>query len=87
MTVRIQGPAILLEGRCPAGDAENLLSALRDRPGNTVDISGAEKVHMAVMQILLALRPAVIGRPQSGVLSQDIFHNLISDGDSRAERT
>ena len=85
MTLRIHEGTILLEGRCPAGDAEDLLGALRDRPGASVDIGGAVKLHMAVLQVLLALRPPVIGRPKSGTLSQDIFRRLISDSDSGDE--
>lgn len=85
MTLRIQDGAILLEGRCSAGDAEDLLAALRDLPGATVDIAGVAKLHMAVLQVLLALRPAVSGRPQAGTLSQDIFRGLISASDSAGE--
>lgn len=85
MTVRIEGAAIRLEGRCPAGDAEHLLAALRGLPGATVEIGGAVKLHMAVLQVLLALRPPVSGRPQSGTLSQDIFRRLISVSDSARE--
>lgn len=85
MSLRIEGAIILLEGRCPAGDAEELLAALVDRPDAIVDIGGIQKMHMAVLQVLLAVRPAVTGRPVAGALSQDIFHRLISDGDSRPE--
>ncbi|EJL26224.1 hypothetical protein [Novosphingobium sp. AP12] len=85
MTVRVEGRTIVLEGRCPAGDAEDLLGALGDHPQGRVDIGGVVKLHMAVLQVLLALRPPVTGRPPVGPLSQDIFRSLISGSDSDAE--
>lgn len=85
MTLRIHGGVILLGGNCPAGDAEDLLRALRDMPEAIVDIGGVVKLHMAVLQVLLALLPVVRGRPESGTLSQDMFRRLISDGDSGQE--
>lgn len=85
MTVRVEGRTIMLEGRCPASDAEDLLVALGDDPAARVDIGGVVKLHMAVLQVLLALRPPVIGRPTTGLLSHDIFGGLISGSDSGTE--
>lgn len=85
MTLRIEGGTIVLEGRCPAGDAEDLLGALGEHPAACVDIAGVLKLHMAVLQVLLALRPPITGRPTAGPLSQDIFRSLISGSDSDAE--
>jgi len=85
MTVRVADGNIMLEGRCPASDAEDLLAALSDLPGASVDMSGALKLHMALLQVLLALRPTVNGSPSTGVLSQVIFRPFISDSDSNAE--
>lgn len=85
MTVRIEGATIVLEGRCPAGDAEELLGALGNDPAARVDIGRVVKLHMAVLQVLLALPASVTGRPTTGPLSQDIFRSLISGSDSDAE--
>jgi len=85
MSLRVHEGRILLEGHCAAGDAELLLTTLQDLPGATVDIGGVQKLHMAVLQVLLALEPTVTGQPQSGAMSRDIFRRLISDSDSRRE--
>lgn len=85
MSVRIDQGTILLEGRCTVGDAEELLAAMREAPGASVDMAGVLKLHMAVLQVLLALRPAVTGRPAAGALSRDIFFQLVSGGDRRPE--
>jgi hypothetical protein len=85
MTVRVEGGTIMLEGRCPASDAEDLLVALGEDRAARVDIGGVVKLHMAVLQLLLALRPAVTGRPTTGLLSHDIFCGLISGSDSGTE--
>lgn len=85
MTVRVEGGTIILEGRCPASDAEDLLGALHECPGARVDIGGVVKLHMALLQVLLVLSPPVTGRPSTGLLSQDIFRGLNSGSDSDAE--
>lgn len=85
MSVRIEDGAILLEGRCGAGDAEELLASLREMRGARVEIGGLERLHLAVLQVLLALRPNLTGRPTAGMLAQDIFLQLISKGDRRPE--
>lgn len=82
MSVRIEGGFVHLEGRCLAEDAEHLLRALQDTPHLVVDIAGAQRVHTAVLQILLALRPALRGRPMEGILSREIVLSLISHGDT-----
>ncbi len=82
MSVRTHDGLILLEGRSSAEDAETLLLALQEHPGATVDVAGVRKLHMAVLQILLALRPPVQGTPTAPFLSRNIFGPLISNSDS-----
>lgn len=82
MSVRIADGAIVLEGRCPAQDAEDLLRALQEMPGAPVDIARVQKLHMAVLQVLAAARPSVRGQPPTGTLSHEIFRRLISDNGS-----
>lgn len=81
MTVRQTEDAIILEGRCGVEDAERLLLALQERPGTAVDAAGVQKLHMAVAQVLLALRPAIRGVPDSPFLARNIFGSMISDSD------
>lgn len=60
---------IFLEGRCTAEDAEALLVALRETPGSKVDASGVTRLHLAVAQILLALRPDICSMPANPLLA------------------
>lgn len=76
MSVRIDGDILFLEGRCGAEDAETLLLALQDRPDLAVDASGLSRLHLAVAQILLALRPAIQASPPHQLLAQTIFDRL-----------
>ena len=64
MTVRVtkKGP-ILLEGVCAIEDAEVLLAGLLANPGTDIDWSGCEQAHTAVIQILMAVHPKIIGWP------------------------
>lgn len=84
MSVRIEQDEIFLYGRCPAEDAEALLIALQDRPDAIVDVTDVQKLHMAVLQILLGLRPAMRGCAVSPFLSRNIFARLIWANDSAA---
>jgi hypothetical protein len=60
--------SIRLSGSCPLEEAEELLRLLLDRPGRTVDWSACGTAHTAVIQVLLALRPAMTGPPVSHFL-------------------
>ncbi|AOR80717.1 hypothetical protein QUC32_28155 (plasmid) [Novosphingobium resinovorum] len=86
MTVRKTDDTIRLEGRCGVEDAETLLAALQDAPEAVVDITAVHKLHMAVAQVLLALRPVIRGVPESAFLARNIFEPMISDSD-RATKT
>lgn len=62
MTVRIEENRICVEGICPVEDAETLLQALQEGPP-FVDLSGAGRLHTAVVQVLLAGTVVVSGEP------------------------
>lgn len=72
MTVRSENGVIFLEGRCTAEDAEPLLVTLREDRGLKVDASGVSKLHLAVAQILLALRPDICSMPVNPLLADVI---------------
>ena len=78
MTVRQEGDLIFLEGRCTAEEAEVLLFTLLDRPECVIDASGLTRAHLAVVQILLALKPDMLAPPADPVLA-----NIIMDQSSR----
>ena len=73
MTVVVAGNMVLLTGRCGAEDAETLLVALQDGKVEAVDLSGAQRLHMAVAQILLAARPPIAGVPDNEFLSERLI--------------
>ena len=69
MTVELaNNGSIRLAGACPPEDAEELLRLLIDRPDRTVDWSACDMAHTAVIQVLLALRPVMVGAPAGNFL-------------------
>lgn len=64
MTVRIAaGGCIALSGSCPSADAEPLLQLLLADPGATVDWRDCQGAHTAVVQVLMAVKPKLLGPP------------------------
>lgn len=63
MSVRAEAGLIHLEGRCLVEDAEPLLLALQENAGATVSLKGATRLHMAVVQVLLAAHPPLTDIP------------------------
>ncbi len=61
MTVRRNGTTVHLEGRCHVEDAEPLLRHLLELEVALVDLSSAEHLHTAVLQVLMASRPKIVG--------------------------
>jgi len=53
---------ILLEGDCPVDDAEPLLQLLQTTPVASVDWTRSRHLHTAVLQVIVAARPTLIGR-------------------------
>jgi hypothetical protein len=64
MSVRLDGQTIVLEAPCRVEDAEPLLGWLQADRGRIVDLTKAEHLHAAVLQILMALGPAIKGSGQ-----------------------
>lgn len=64
MTVRAGGGGIIeLVGVCPSADAEPLLQLLLANPGARVDWRECRNAHTAVVQVLLAAGPKLLGPP------------------------
>ncbi|MEJ5979341.1 hypothetical protein WG901_21990 [Novosphingobium sp. PS1R-30] len=76
MSVRIEKGVVYLEGRCMAEDAELLLVAIQENPQMRVDIAGMLRAHMAVVQVLLAFRPTIVGEASDKFLSRHVFGPL-----------
>ena len=67
MTVRFDNEGvIILAGECPVEDAETLLEQLQARRHGPVDWSGCTVLHTAVLQILMAARPKLLGECGDG---------------------
>ena len=62
MTVRRhENGTIMLEGICPVEDAEPLLQMLQGSTRPTIDWTTCSQLHAAVLQVVMAARPAAIG--------------------------
>jgi len=61
MSVRLDGNIVFLEGACRVEDAEPLLGLLQAGRGRAVNLTDAEHLHAAVLQVLMALRPTIQG--------------------------
>ncbi|HEX5460208.1 MAG TPA: hypothetical protein VFX20_09570 [Steroidobacteraceae bacterium] len=71
MTVRAgDGGCIELVNACPAADAEPLLQLLLATPGATIDWRACEGAHTAVVQVLMAARPRLLGPPADARLEE-----------------
>ena len=77
MSVRLEGNVILLEGPCRVEDAEPLLGWLQADRGRIVDLTEAEHLHAAVLQTLMALRPALRGTAKDAFLRDWIASALM----------
>ena len=77
MTVR-RSPdgVVVLEGACPVEEAETLLGLLLEQADATVDWAGCTKMHTAVLQVLLALRPLIRGACQDPFAQKWLAPNL-----------
>ena len=77
MTVHASGQDVLLSGDCSAEDAEQLLGLLIGNPGATIDLTDCGGLHTAVVQVLLAARPAVRGVPADPLVADWIVPQLL----------
>jgi hypothetical protein len=77
VTVELQADeTIALAGICPSEDAELLLQLLAASPAAPVDWRGCESAHTAVIQVLLAAKPALLGPPGGAFLMEWVAPRL-----------
>ena len=77
MTVRASPQGwIVLEGACPSEDADVLVQHLLSHPESAVDWRACEAAHSAVIQVLMAARPRLVGPPAGAALRAWIEPNL-----------
>lgn len=71
------GTTILLVGKCPVEDAEPLLQLLQATPGAPLDWTQCGQLHTAVLQVILAGRPALVGPCGDPWVEQWVAANLL----------
>ena len=76
MSVTMDGEVVRLAGRCGAEEAEALLAALQDAPDRSVDLTEVERLHLALVQILISARPSLAGKPDDAFLSRHVLSLL-----------
>lgn len=82
MSVEAAGDIIRLSGRCRVEDAEALLAALLEEGGRPVDLSACQTLHSAVVQVLLAAKPAMVGAPADPALARWLMPLLAAGGEA-----
>lgn len=68
MTILLDDTIIRLQGACRVEEAETLTALLQSNPGAAVDVSTCTGLHAAVLQVMLAFGPAVVGEPDDSFL-------------------
>jgi len=86
MSVRLDGDLIRLEGPCRVEEAE-ALTALLQQARRTVDLSGCEAMHGAVLQVLLAFAAPVEGAPSDPFLRERLIPALRVAAGGKPEAT
>lgn len=82
MTVQAGSDGLIeLVGTCGAADADSLLQLLLAIPGATVDWRECRGAHTAVIQVLMAARPKLLG-PAAGTALQEWVAPAISSPDA-----
>ncbi len=69
MPVKLGKKVATLEGVCAVEEAEPLLAWLREHPRGRVNLARLEHPHTAVLQVLMALGPAVSAPPKDRELA------------------
>ena len=77
MTVARDGDIIRLQGVCRVEDAEPLTVLLQCICDSTLDVSACEGLHAAVVQVILAFRPKIIGLSKDGFLRDWLLPALV----------
>lgn len=71
MTVRmLPSGSVELLGACTNSDAEPLLRLLLAAPGSAVDWRSCQEAHTAVVQVLMAAGPKLLGPPAADGLER-----------------
>ena len=71
MTIKVSPAGVIeLTGICSSEEGEVLLQHLSTAPNKMVDWRGCESAHTAVIQVLMAARPKLLGPPAAVLLEK-----------------
>jgi hypothetical protein len=70
MSVSLDGNIMRLHGDCPVEDAETVMRLLQAAVDPTVSLTEVRILHTAVLQVLLALRPKLVGPVRDPFISR-----------------
>ncbi|MEP9353436.1 hypothetical protein ABLE93_07555 [Xanthobacter sp. KR7-65] len=76
MTIAFADGIIRLEGPCRVEEAETLTLLLQSNGEAAVDVSACNQMHSAVVQVLLAFQPDVIGTPADAFMRDHLLPAL-----------
>jgi len=75
--------SIALVGACPVEEAETLLQLLQSTPAAPCDWTRCSHLHTAVVQVILAARPALIGPCGDAWIEQWVSRQLVLENAAR----
>lgn len=70
MTIEYGKTVAKLQGTCGVEEADELLQWLQANPRGKVNLKACEHLHAAVLQVLMALRPALSAEPDDPFLAR-----------------
>ncbi|MEJ0093869.1 MAG: hypothetical protein WDN46_10620 [Methylocella sp.] len=73
MSLQLEGAIIHLIGECRVEDAEALLALLRADGARALDMKECTWLHTAVLQVVLAFRPAIAAPCEESFMAKWIF--------------
>jgi ribosome maturation factor RimP len=81
VTVALADGKVQLRGDCLVEDAEMLLQLLQENPAGAIDIKDCGRLHMAVVQVMLAARRPVLGVPGKVFVREWLLPQMLTTAD------
>jgi hypothetical protein len=78
MPVESNDQTLILAGVCTVEEAEAVLEWILEHPGGELDLSQAEHIHTAILQVLLAAGKSRVRPPQDPFLERVVSIGLSS---------
>lgn len=81
MSVQLVDGRVRLSGDCPVEDAETLLALLQENASAPIEIKDCGRLHMAVVQVILAAKRPPGGVPGNAFVRDWLLPQLLSASD------